>query len=176
MLTKRGLTSDEVIKIFTMKPFDLGRSSWKDEGKGVSFIANLFGVSSKTIRDIWSGRTWYRETYHLDPYRSDATERLLRRPGRPKGSKDRKQRVYKRRTFQDPVSRHDSKNSANRYAELFYLSFEACTGPSQFIVSDLYTFPELLEGEPNSSSFRDPFHDDWSFWPSEGGVKAASNL
>ena len=111
MLTKRGLTSDEVIKIFKMKPFDLRRSSWKDEGKGVSSIANLFGVSSKTIRDIWSGRTWYRETYHLDPYRSDATERLLRRPGRPKGSQDRKQRVYKRRTCHDPVGRHDSKNS-----------------------------------------------------------------
>ncbi len=27
----------------------------------------MFGVSEKTIRDIWVGRTWKAETQHLDP-------------------------------------------------------------------------------------------------------------
>jgi hypothetical protein len=29
----------------------------------------MFGVSEKTIRDIWVGRTWKAETRHLDPFR-----------------------------------------------------------------------------------------------------------
>jgi hypothetical protein len=34
---------------------------------GVSsvFVANLFDVSPKTIRDIWNHRTWQKETRHL---------------------------------------------------------------------------------------------------------------
>ncbi len=48
-------------------------------------------VSEKTVRDIWTGRTWSRETWHLDTSRNLQLKQL----GRPKGCRDsqpRKQR------------------------------------------------------------------------------------
>ncbi len=59
-------------------------------------MGQVFGVSPKTIRDIWVGRTWYRETFHLDPSRTDAHERLGRHIGRPKGVKDSRPRRRKK--------------------------------------------------------------------------------
>ncbi len=47
-----------------------------------------FGVSEKAIRDIWTGRTWSRETWHLDTTRP----LQLRAIGRPKGCRDKKPR------------------------------------------------------------------------------------
>jgi hypothetical protein len=34
-----------------------------------SKVSRMYGVSEKTIRDIWVGRTWKAETRHLDPLR-----------------------------------------------------------------------------------------------------------
>ena len=48
-------------------------------------VARCFGVSEKTVRDIWTGRTWHNETAHLDPSRP---ARTLAPPGRPVGRKD----------------------------------------------------------------------------------------
>jgi hypothetical protein len=34
-------------------------------------VSNLYGVNEKTVRDIWSGRTWSKEIrLHLDPSRA----------------------------------------------------------------------------------------------------------
>ena len=52
-------------------------------------VAMVFGVSDKTVRDIWKGRTWSRETWHLDKSRSLQIKEL----GRPKGSRDTKPRT-----------------------------------------------------------------------------------
>ena len=61
-------------------------------GRSSADIAKEYGVTEKTIRDIWTGRTWFRETLHLEPSREKIAERLTRQLGRPKGSKDRIQR------------------------------------------------------------------------------------
>ena len=53
-------------------------------------IASRYGVSEKSIRDIWNGRTWAKETKHLDPLRVANTRKKL---GRPHGSKDRTKRL-----------------------------------------------------------------------------------
>ena len=47
-------------------------------------LATLYLVDEKTIRDIWKGRTWSRETWHLDTSRAIQ----LKQPGRPKGRRD----------------------------------------------------------------------------------------
>lgn len=47
------------------------------------------------MRDIWNGRTWYRATFDLDPNTPISNERLQRRPGRPKGVKDKTKRNKK---------------------------------------------------------------------------------
>jgi hypothetical protein len=54
-------------------------------------LAGKYGVSEKAIRDIWQGRTWDRETWHLDTTRP----RIEKQRGRPRGSKDRKPRKSK---------------------------------------------------------------------------------
>ncbi len=52
------------------------------------YIARTYGVSEKTVRDIWKGRTWSKETWHLDTARIVS----IKRPGRPKGCKDTRPR------------------------------------------------------------------------------------
>jgi hypothetical protein len=54
-------------------------------------IAKLIGVNDKTIRDVWCGRTWARETKHLDPTRRDKPNPPG--AGRPIGAKDKKPRA-----------------------------------------------------------------------------------
>ena len=47
-------------------------------------LSVMYGVSEKAVRDIWTGRTWAKETWHLDMTRTLSNKRT----GRPKGSKD----------------------------------------------------------------------------------------
>jgi hypothetical protein len=72
------LTEAEVIQIFCR---------WHDN-KSPTVVSNLYGVNEKTVRDIWSGRTWSKETRHLDPSRALA----FKKAGSPTGSKDTKPR------------------------------------------------------------------------------------
>jgi hypothetical protein len=54
-----------------------------------TFFADRFKVSSKTIRDIWKGRSWLKVTTDL----WDAMDRPIQKTlGRPKGKKDSKPR------------------------------------------------------------------------------------
>ena len=73
------LNLQQVIQIFQSRPASelTGASSLS--------VARSFGVSEKTVRDIWTGRTWHNETAHLDPSRP---ARTLAPPGRPVGRKD----------------------------------------------------------------------------------------
>ena len=54
-------------------------------------VANVFGVNEKTVRDIWKGRTWIKETWHLDTSRLVVQKNI----GRPKGARDSKPRMPK---------------------------------------------------------------------------------
>ena len=72
------LSKSEVIEIFN------ARLTLKSATK----VAGLYRVSEKAIRDIWTGRTWAAETWHLDMSRP-----LKVKPsGRPLGSRDSKPR------------------------------------------------------------------------------------
>ena len=51
-------------------------------------VSKKYGVSEKAVRDIWTGRTWSKETWHLDASRS----RPLKKMGRPVGRQDTKPR------------------------------------------------------------------------------------
>ena len=62
-------------------------------------VAVIYGVSEKAVRDIWTGRTWSRETWHLDTSRP----LRLKTPGRPKGCRDTKPRM-KRANCRDELS------------------------------------------------------------------------
>lgn len=93
--TRCILTVSQVLDIFRLKKSKTAEFTSPSGVVSAKIVGQYFQVSSKTVRDIWMGRTWYRATHHLEPTRSDAQERLDKRPGRPKGAKDRKPRIRK---------------------------------------------------------------------------------
>ncbi len=104
-------------------------------------IAKRFGVSEKTVRDIWKGRTWSRETCHLDTSRTV----VLKQVGRPKGRTDMKPR--KKRSIIEHLF-----SSYNRHEP------QLSSGGSQ-VDEQLSSWTETLW---ISSSNPDPFRDDWA--------------
>ena len=179
MRDKRGiravLTNDQVLNIYMLKPSILP-SPANQNRVGAAGVARIFGVSSKTIRDIWIGRTWYRATQQLDPARSDASERLQRRPGRPKGAKDRKPRSRKLHSSSTidlqraswyascinndgSLDRFRNAQAGSSYPEtgIDLMWSAALEGPA-----DPTSFLDRLDENPD---LVDPFHDDWAFWP-----------
>ena len=86
------LTKDQAIEIFRLS---LTHSSKEKRPTAVS-VARAFNVSEKTVRDIWSARTWHNETLPLDVNR---IPRAAKKIGRPHGrfdSKPRKPRTVAR--------------------------------------------------------------------------------
>lgn len=65
-----------------------------------SSVAREYNVSEKTIRDIWTGRTWHRETLPFDPNRKP---RVSKPVGRPLGCRDSAQRRRRVMTNCDAV-------------------------------------------------------------------------
>lgn len=51
-------------------------------GRHACMLAGMYGVSEKTIRDIWTARTWSEETIILDPTR--CKKRADNRPSPPR--------------------------------------------------------------------------------------------
>jgi hypothetical protein len=82
------LTASQVVAIFQYKA--VMRSSSK--------VSRIFGVSEKTIRDIWMGRTWKAETRHLDPLRPLEEQHANRAHGKgPPQDKARESNPARRR-------------------------------------------------------------------------------
>ena len=188
------LTAPQVLEIFMLKNSGNSQFSAQNGNVRAKLIGQYFHVSSKTIRDIWTGRTWYRETHHLDPTRSDARERLDKRPGRPKGAKDSKPRVRKVIAVSKKTNQFSSGLVCTK-ALKDSVSWEHI--PSEHIVSmscpssARETKPTVLLGTDGADSLRmdwdtesatlsfslpvednagldfdDPFHDDWKYWTS----------
>ena len=92
--TRAKLTETDALDIFHCKAHLLSATC----------VAKKYGVSEKAVRDIWTGRTWSKETWHLDTSRS----RPLKKMGRPVGRKDakpRKSRIVPRKL--EPTKLHD---------------------------------------------------------------------
>ena len=61
---RQQLTVDDVVAVYKLRP----RKIQGQNGHNIvhcSVLAALCGVTSKTIRDVWSGRTWVEATRHL---------------------------------------------------------------------------------------------------------------
>jgi hypothetical protein len=56
------LTALQAYQIYLMKPDPLMAPSIQNGGSQSRMIAELYGVSPKTIRDIWNKKTWTRAT------------------------------------------------------------------------------------------------------------------
>ena len=145
-------------------------------------VAKLYGISSKTVKDIWMGKTWYRATHFLDPNRADAIQRLGKRPGRPKGAKDRKPRRLSSKSGQSSPSKEtviasDTTLQPNRPDQNNTGAFHALCHPDRSSGAFCSTHLQLHRAIDNDAfdshlkatnqSFDDPFHNDWPFWPSD---------
>ncbi len=84
------LTDEQARSIYQHKPAPFAKAKVR-----AGALARKYGVSVKTVRDIWIGRTWYRATFDLDTSKPISPERLEKRCGRPKGAKDSKPRTRK---------------------------------------------------------------------------------
>ena len=69
MSKQSKLTESEAISIHMLKPTATCPSS-------ATTVAGAFGVNEKTVRDIWTGRTWSHAT--------SPSSRGKKRPGRPR--------------------------------------------------------------------------------------------
>jgi hypothetical protein len=159
--------------------------SFAKERDKAGILAGMYGVSVKTIRDIWVGRTWYRATFHLDPIRPFTPERLQKRAGRPKGAKDGIPRARKHTlgtrslNFQPPFCCSTSSSEGPDHdtcAPIQPEAQEAAAGREPSVRSERALLQEHGV-DPDSESrwldfpkrmpaagFEDPFHDDWSRW------------
>jgi hypothetical protein len=81
--TRTVLSKQQVIDIFKVRLTN--DSSEPVHRIGARLLAEQYLVNEKTVRDIWCGRTWHRETLHLDPNRKLDPSRF-KAPGRPRGS------------------------------------------------------------------------------------------
>ena len=64
---RQQLTAEEAAEIYKMRPKVESKGKRPKRGSMIrcKSIAPKFGVSAKTIRDIWRGRTWIEATRHL---------------------------------------------------------------------------------------------------------------
>ena len=138
------LTSDQAREIFISKPKD--KTSFSAERAIAAFLSKKFGVSVKTVRDIWIGRTWYRATFHLDPSKPVAAERLQRQPGRPKGAKDRQPRTRKLDKCEgdkgDKLSRAGSTSPAKSESDDIYSGKEIGATTSRIEIPTAAPYPQ----------------------------------
>ena len=140
-------------------------------------IASYYGVSEKTVRDIWKGRTWARETYHLDPARQLV---MRNRGGRPRGSKDSKKRITSSRLSmgQLGVMRPSFDQSSFLQTEITFIDDNSLISPRQpinyghtrqdqiveTIASVDHQLHEWAEWSSAPPGLEDPFRHDWAEW------------
>ena len=175
------LTAAQALEIFGLKDeFD---SSAKTGIKKASAkkIATLYGVSGKTVNDIWIGRTWFRTTHVLDPNRKDAMQRLEKRPGRPKGAKDRKPRIrLSGLNMAKPMLHCMQQHSMNSEIIPIWENMPEVDDDYQIIqrtderhrvraeahfeLNMGHKISSGPESESTNRDFIDPFHDDWPYW------------
>ena len=176
------LTDDQAREIFRCKPTSNTNGRYK-----AALLARAYRVSAKTVRDIWVGRTWYWATYSLDSTKPIMTEKLQKKLGRPRGSKDSKPRnrkfllddmepkspatACKPEPMNQEIDISDRNYSAKHVAlltEPTLSKFQTCEHATMketrsAICADAAWHERLLCVLP-SSGFVDPFHDDWAFW------------
>ena len=173
------LTDEQAQEIFRKKP-----SPHSKGRERAAALARMYGVSIKTVRDIWIGRTWYRATYHLDASKPPAIERLAKKLGRPKGIKDSKPRIKK-----ISVDAGAEGNAINHLSTALHpLPIRGCeenqndrslcsasycssgfleTAPTLPPQDDRY-FAAWLASPIQTDEFEDPFREDWAFWTPDG--------
>ena len=181
------LSLSQVIEIFKIK---LTATTLMQKCPSPWQISALFGVSEKAVRDIWKGRTWARETHHLEPSRQVL---MRKRRGRPSGSMDSRSRKASKpgiatwsRGLQvavedleilktDVTSLHcyacAANGQRNRMHNADFCAHRCVASdsasadshqPHEWTASIDYQLHEWMEGTSSLSELADPFGADWT--------------
>ena len=139
-------------------------------GRHACILASKYGVSEKTIRDVWTARTWSEETDNLDQERrihgaADFTlpecrttaSRLVRELERTPLTSRSSYRVYRRNST--------SRKSQGRLSE--DISSTKCEETLEMHNQAQHAMEHILHGACTASDFDDPFHHDWPHWKQE---------
>jgi hypothetical protein len=150
------LTEEQAQVIFRHKPISY------DQGKHkAGILARIYGVSSKTVRDVWVGRTWYRAAFHMDHTKPFSPERLAKKAGRPKGAKDNKPRSRKALSIQASYETGDSCLQVGiLQSSNFVPSTSAKAAALDWESTDLRSWIDFPTVVP-PGQFEDPFREDW---------------
>jgi hypothetical protein len=164
--TRTVLTLQQALHIFQIKQSN--PPSQECGRRSAAAVARSFGVSEKTIRDIWIGRTWVREMMHLDPARA-AKAGGLKLPGRPtkrsKTEENDKSCLVVHLSSTCLIDRNIDFNSESAFCPAVSASPEGTQDlPSQHTLA-----MNISKASNSSADAADPFHDDWPHW-------AAGNL
>ena len=141
-------------------------------------MASSYGVSEKTVRDIWKGRTWARETFHLDPERKLV---IKNKSGRPRRSQDSKKRKDSRRLSIGllGVRRPSFDQRSFLQTEITFIDDSSLISPrrptnygharqDQIVEPIVYSVDHQLHEWAERSSaptgLEDPFRHDWAEW------------
>eukprot|EP00960_Hanusia_phi_P014338 422830-Hanusia_phi.AAC.1 len=172
---KRAVISEEIaIKIFAQrKP----NSNFKTAES--CMVANEYGVSSKSVRDVWDRRTWVKATMPLwtTAEVEEYEKRNKRPPGRPVGatdSKPRKRRSERKKRDSVPAKRiktqpkkpsaktDDSSSSSSSSSTSCYLKSSSSSasssesGPSSVDTKHVHKRFSIQEAKPASPATRPP--------------------
>ena len=112
----------------------------KKQGIRATKIAGSFGVNEKTVRDIWSGRTWAKETLHRSHGDSERSGSLSR-------------------VFLMVQLATDQNRDRRTEIKIENIGLEHLTDPDFISIDDqLWTWDEAIWCDLRSS---DPFKLDW---------------
>jgi hypothetical protein len=142
------LSNEDARAIFMSKPNCINR------GHVATNLARQYGVSPKTIRDIWHRKTWFWATHDLEGCPTDS--RIPRKMGRPKGAKDSHPRIKKQdgsKPFRGPLEYFGGENVS--YKAMPEKNDARCDSSQEI---------DAVENAFRPDDFNDPFHDDWAFW------------
>ena len=122
------LTREMVIEIYKMKTSSCSHTR---KGPSASSLARSYNVNEKTVRDIWSARTWHDETLSLDLHRKPKPAKPT---GRPLGRKDSAPR--KRKFSDDAENRHEQEVNARKKDVASALNTDQNSRITPFFISD----------------------------------------
>jgi hypothetical protein len=106
---RNTLSPQQAAEIFQYK----GKHDFASDHAASSHLARKYHVSSKAVRDIWSGRSWLKATFDL----WDAGNRPIKRAvGRPAGKTDSKPRH--RRSLVDGSHLHLTPSSSDEQQQV----------------------------------------------------------
>ncbi|EKX44120.1 hypothetical protein GUITHDRAFT_109903 [Guillardia theta CCMP2712] len=137
---KRAVISEEIaVEIFAKR-----KMNTKFKTADSCLVANEYGVSSKSVRDVWDRRTWVKATMPLwTPAEVEQYEKSNKRPpGRPLGvtdSKPRKRRCHSHKsdqTLRKKVAEsrrqqpNDASSSSSSSSSTCYFNSSSCSSSS----------------------------------------------